>query len=104
MTEHMLAWRKKDLDRVEEIWSKQMPLLEYVYGNESRLHIRYKLATWIRGLMPHPFMRPPMPPPRKEEAERILTMIENSGMSHISRSEFEETLERQNVVLKRPLP
>ena len=33
---------------------------EYI-ADRGRLHIRYKTATWLRGLIPNPFMRSPKP-------------------------------------------
>jgi dihydrodipicolinate synthase/N-acetylneuraminate lyase len=45
----------------------------------GRLHIRYKTATWLRGLIPSPFMRAPMPKPKQEEIDtlyRLLTALE----------------------------
>jgi dihydrodipicolinate synthase/N-acetylneuraminate lyase len=102
--EHTIAWKQGNLRRAEEIWNQQMPLLEYVYGNHSRLHIRYKLATWIRGLIPQPFMRPPMPEPRREEAEKIFEIICNSRLSHIDRDQFESTLNSEAVVMSSTIP
>jgi dihydrodipicolinate synthase/N-acetylneuraminate lyase len=77
-----------------------MPIHEYIYSDHSRLHIRYKLATWIRGLIPHPFMRPPMPAPRRGEAETIFQIIMKTDLSQISRSEFEDTFHKKDAILR----
>lgn len=101
LVQHSVAWEEGDMARAKQIWNTQvMPVHEYIYADYSRLHIRYKLATWIRGLVTHPFMRPPMPEPRWEEADRIYEIIGRTGLSHISRSDFEETLRRKEAILK----
>lgn len=101
LVQHSMAWEEGDMARAKQIWNTQvMPVHEYIYADYSRLHIRYKLATWIRGLVTHPFMRPPMPEPRWEEADRIYEIIGRTGLSHISRSDFEETLRRKKAILK----
>lgn len=105
MRDHKLAWEAGDMDSVKEIWNTQvMPVHEYVYFTRARTHIRYKLATWIRGLVPHPFQRPPMPPPRREEADTLYQIIEKTGQSIISRSEFEGTWGRKDQILAKGVP
>ena len=105
MQDHILAWEAGDMKSVKEIYvNKVLPLWEYIYSNPSRLHIRYKIATWIRGLIVHPFQRPPMPAPRQEEAETIYQIILKSGQSIISRSEFEKTFGRKNQILAKGVP
>jgi 4-hydroxy-tetrahydrodipicolinate synthase len=105
MVSHTLAWQAGDMKLVREIFTTQvLPLWEFIYSNASRLHIRYKLATWIRGLISHPFMRPPMPVPRQEEAEVIYQLILKTGQSIINRSEFEKTLQRKDQILAKGVP
>lgn len=110
LVEHQLAWEKGDIARAMKIWNEQVaPVNDFLNaGNAFRLHIRYKISTWIRGLIPHPFMRPPMPPVRPEEAETLFKIIDKTGLGHISRSEFERTFATQNAVrrtyLARPDP
>lgn len=105
LRDHALAWESGDMKSVKEIWNTQvMPVHEYVYSNRGRLHIRYKLATWIRGLIAHPFQRPPMPPPRREEAEALYQIIKKTGQSIISRAEFEKTWERKEQILAKGIP
>ena len=41
----------------------------------GRLHIRYKTATWLRGLIPSPFMRAPMPKPKQEEIDTLYRLL-----------------------------
>lgn len=97
---HELAWKNGDYTRAFELWNREVrPILEYITADHSRLHIRYKLAAWIRGFMSHPFMRPPMPPPRRGEAEEVYRVISNAGLSHIDRDSFEFTLDHVTEVL-----
>ena len=99
---HTIAWEQGDLDRAGEIWNKEiMPLQEYVYADRPRLHVRYKLATWIRGLISHPFMRPPNPQPNADEAERMYEVIRKTGLSHIERAEFDDILEKRPSIVSR---
>src|SRR6185369_17702519 len=46
-------------------------LQEYVFSEFSRLHVRYKTAAWLRGFIPSPAMRPPMPRPRRAEIDAL---------------------------------
>ncbi len=102
--EHDLAWKAGDLEKVKTIFAEQIvPIQNYIVTYSGRLHIRYKLATWIRGLIPHPFMRPPMPPPRKDEAENIYRLISDAGLTHITRSEFERVLAQREAILGQAL-
>lgn len=90
---HRAAWAAGDMAAVKKIYTEQiMPVTKSVYEDTSRLHIRYKLATWIRGRVAHPFMRPPMPPPRHEEAVALYDVMDKAGLAAISRDVIDETL------------
>ncbi len=94
------AKEKNDLAEVGKVLSRQIiPLWEYIYEGGTRIHVRYKLATWLRGLISHPFMLPPMGPPTREEAETLYRIIEKSGLSLISRDEFENVLAKQEDII-----
>jgi len=95
MLDHISAWRKGDLKEARRIWDAGLAEIhEYVYSEFSRLHVRYKIATWLRGFISNPFMRPPMPKPRKEEVQRLrevlsnadLSLIENEKISNVTKS------------------
>ena len=102
LMDHHLVWEAGDMDGVKRIWNGQvMPVLEFINADHSRLHIRYKLATWIRGFIAHPFMRPPMPAPRWEEADRIHQIIGKTGLSCIGRAELESAFVRKDAILGR---
>jgi len=84
MIDHINAWRRRDFEEACRIWKGGLAdLHEYVYGDYSRLHVRYKIATWLRGLIPLPFMRPPMPKPRKEEVAALRELLAKAGLSVI---------------------
>jgi len=84
MMAHIAAWRRRDLEEACRIWNTGMgELHSYVYSDYSRLHIRYKTATWLRGLIPSPFMRPPQPQPRKEEVHSLRGLLQKTGLSVI---------------------
>jgi 4-hydroxy-tetrahydrodipicolinate synthase len=91
MIDHIQAWRRKDLDEARRIWNAgHAELHEYVYSEFSRLHIRYKVAAWLRGFISNPFMRPPFPKPRKEEVYRLYDLISHTDMSLIDKARVEK--------------
>jgi 4-hydroxy-tetrahydrodipicolinate synthase len=59
--------------------------------------VRYQTATWLRGLIPSPFMRPPMPLPRQIEIDTIYGLLKNAGLSVIDKSEA--VIDRPSKVL-----
>lgn len=86
MIDHIEAWRKGDIEKARKIWDSGLAELhEYVYGygEDYRLHTRYKVACWLRGLIPEPFMRPPMPKPRPEEIRKLRELLEKCGLEVI---------------------
>jgi dihydrodipicolinate synthase/N-acetylneuraminate lyase len=90
MIDHIQAWRRKDIDEARRLWnSGQAELHEYVYSEFSRLHIRYKVGAWLRGFISNPFMRPPMPKPRKEEVDKLRALLTNAGMTVIDHTEMQ---------------
>lgn len=97
---HALAWDRQDLAEAARIFTEQIvPVRAAVYADHSRLHLRYKLAAWIRGNVPHPFMRPPMPRPRADEAEALYRVFEKTGLGVIPRDEFDSVLARGDEIL-----
>jgi len=60
-----------------------LALHEYIYSDYARLHLRYKLATWLHGIIPHYRMRPPLPRPKQAEIETIHRLMRNCGMDVI---------------------
>ncbi|MFH1489578.1 MAG: dihydrodipicolinate synthase family protein [Pseudomonadota bacterium] len=84
MLDHILAWRRGDWKEALRIWQNGLAeLQEYVYSDFARLHIKYKTGTWLRGFISNPYMRPPLPKPRKEEVRVMQELLENAGLSVI---------------------
>lgn len=88
MLAHIRAWRRGDLAEAQRIWRSGLyELQRYIFSDSSRLHVRFKIATWLRGHIPSPMMRAPMPPPIDAEITEIhrllsaldLPVIELSG-------------------------
>jgi 4-hydroxy-tetrahydrodipicolinate synthase len=76
MLDHIEAFQRNDLVAARQIWDGGMARLhEYIYSEPGRLHIRYKIAAWLRGLIELPFMREPMPKPRAEEINAIRQLM-----------------------------
>jgi len=91
MIDHIVAWRKGDVKKATEIWNSGLSeLQEYVYSDFSRLHVRYKITAWLRGLVSHPFMRPPMPRPKKEEAITLRHLMNKTGIPLIEENVFKD--------------
>ena len=84
MIDHIMAWRRGDINEARRIWDAGLSeLKEYIYSDYGRLHIRYKAATWLRGYISNPFMRPPIPKPRKDEIQILRDLLVKGGMNII---------------------
>ena len=88
MLDHLEAWKRRDLDAACKIWNGGLVQLHEYVADMGRLHIRYKTAAWLRGLIPNPFMRPPMPRPRQVEIDTLYHLLRNLGLAVIDRSEI----------------
>jgi dihydrodipicolinate synthase/N-acetylneuraminate lyase len=94
MLAHIAAWRRGDLSEARRTWNSGLAALqEYIYSDFSRLHIRYKAATWLRGWIPTPEMRAPVPRPRREEVETLRGLLEALGLSLIDKDAEERLLQ-----------
>jgi 4-hydroxy-tetrahydrodipicolinate synthase len=87
MLDHLVAWQQRDIDTACKIWNNGLSQLQDYIADMGRLHLRYQTATWLRGLIPSPFMRPPMPRPRQIEIDTIYGLLENMGLSVIDKSD-----------------
>ena len=84
MLDHINAWRKENLKEARQIWKNGLEQLQRYVGSElSRLHVRYKIAAWLRGFISHPFMRPPIPKPQKEEIQSLRELLVSAGLNII---------------------
>jgi len=82
MLAHIAAWRSGDIELAREIWigGGLAALHDYVYDEMGRLHVRYKIAAWLRELIDSPLMRPPMPKPRLEEIRILRELLIGAGL------------------------
>jgi 4-hydroxy-tetrahydrodipicolinate synthase len=85
MLDHLEAWRRRDLEAVCRIWNGGLVQLHEYVADMGRLQVRSQTATWLRGLIPNPFVRPPMPRPRQIEIDTIYELLKNLGLSVIDR-------------------
>lgn len=82
MLDHIDAWKRNDVVAARAVWDGGLrELQEYVYSDFSRLHIRYKIAAWLRGLIDDPFMRPPLPRPMRDEIDRLAALLAVTGLT-----------------------
>jgi len=95
MIDHILAWKQKDIDLARQIWRSGLADLHYyIYFDPARLHTKYKVASWLRGLIPSPFMRPPQPLPKKDEVRTLRKLLTGAGMEIISEQDSNHILAR----------
>ena len=81
MLAHFAAWQAGDLKEARRIWDSGLAQLqEYFYSDYARLHIRYKAATWLRGWIPTPQLRAPLPQPRREEVATLRRLLDEVGL------------------------
>jgi 4-hydroxy-tetrahydrodipicolinate synthase len=88
MLEHIDAWRANDIAKARRIWGPGglWSLHEYIYSDYSRLHLRYKIAAWLRGLIPSCRTRPPMPEPKPEEIITLTRLLEAAQIPVVARA------------------
>jgi len=93
MIDHINAWKRKDIDEARRIWHSGLADLQYyVFSNYSRFHEKYKEACWLRGLIPLPFMRPPLPKPKKEEILTLRNLLTKVGLSVIPEKDVDRLM------------
>ena len=82
MLDHIDAWRVCDVVRARRIWvdGGLRDLHEFIYSDYSRLHTRYKIAAWLRGLIPNCKTRPPMPVAKQEEVDILRGLLQRAGL------------------------
>lgn len=83
MLDHIDAWRANDVAEARRIWVQGglRDLHEYIYSDYSRLHVRYKIAAWLRGLIPSCRTRPPMPAAKPEEIATLKRLLDGAGLA-----------------------
>jgi 4-hydroxy-tetrahydrodipicolinate synthase len=81
MLAHMAAWGRNDANAARQLWDAGLAeLQEFIYAEPGRLHVRYKVAAWLRGWIESPLMRPPMPTARPEEIQIIAARLAACGV------------------------
>ena len=75
MLDHLEAWDANDVVKARQIWNGGLSELQEYVADMGRLHIRYKTAAWLCGLIPSPLMRAPMPMPKREEIETLHRLL-----------------------------
>lgn len=83
MLAHLAAWDRGDLAEARRIWDGGLCALHEYVADMGRLHIRYKTATWLAGLIPNPFMRAPMPRPKDHEIKTLHRLLKQTGIAVI---------------------
>jgi dihydrodipicolinate synthase/N-acetylneuraminate lyase len=78
---------EKDPDKAERIWSSGLLDLHRAVTNQDkgyRLHSAYKVCTWLRGLIPDPFLRAPQRRLPIAEVIELRDMIRKAHLEVIS--------------------
>lgn len=89
--EHQIAWENGEIDRASEIIRDLQELNEFI--GSGRRHIKYKVATWLRGYIAHPFKRPPVPHPTEKEVQTILEQLRKLELDTIADARIKEVME-----------
>lgn len=92
MLDHIDAWKANDLDGARRIWYEGGlgALHDYIYSDYSRLHLRYKIAAWVRDLIPSPLARAPMPRPKADEVKAIYALMKQANIPVIPESRLSD--------------
>jgi dihydrodipicolinate synthase/N-acetylneuraminate lyase len=73
---------EKDIAKAERLWSDGLLALHRTVSNSEkgyRLHSAYKLCTWMRGLIPSPFLRAPQ---RRLPVEQLVELRDALKAAH----------------------
>jgi len=87
MLDHLEAWDNGDLSGANAVWEGGLSDLQSYIADFGRLHIRYKVATWLAGLIQSPLMRKPMPRPLQTEIDTIYELLQRANVSVIDSRE-----------------
>jgi 4-hydroxy-tetrahydrodipicolinate synthase len=88
MLDHIEAWQRGDIEAARTIWNGGLSELQHYQKGDGRLHIRYKIGAWLRGLIDRPLMRAPMPTARPEEIETMYRLMSRVGIPLIDKREI----------------
>lgn len=88
MLDHIEAWKRGDVETATKIWNGGLQELQAYQKGDGRLHVRYKIGAYLRGLIDRPDLRPPMPQPRAEEIETLHRLMSRMGIPVIDKKDF----------------
>jgi dihydrodipicolinate synthase/N-acetylneuraminate lyase len=88
MLDHIDAWKRGDVDTATKIWKGGLSELQAYQKGDGRLHVRYKIGAYLRGLVDRPAMRPPMPQPRAEEIETMYRLMSKVGIPLVDKKDL----------------
>ena len=57
MLDHIDAWKRGDVEAARKIWNGGLCELQTYQKETGRLHVRYKIGAWLRGLIDRPDTR-----------------------------------------------
>ena len=84
MVDAIVAARdRKDVDKAQAIWNDGLLELHRAVSNSDRgyrLHSAYKVTTWLRGLIPSPFLRAPQ---RRLPADQVAELRDLVVKAHL---------------------
>jgi len=100
MMEHLKLWRKGDWKAATDLWEGGLAQLhQCIFEDIGRLHVKYKTAVWLRGIIASPVMRAPMPKPRLAEIEEVKAALKGAGLKVLSDEEIQKTITAMNITL-----
>jgi dihydrodipicolinate synthase/N-acetylneuraminate lyase len=90
--EFFTALRRGDIPEAKKIWLEKglYELHNYVGRTHARLHTVFKVAAWLKGLYPTPYLRPPMILPIKREIDELKVLLKAAGQPLISEDKIRE--------------
>jgi 4-hydroxy-tetrahydrodipicolinate synthase len=92
MVDQIAACKSGNLEEARRIAGVLRSLQHFVHEDKVHHHLRYKIGAWLRGLIPSPYMRPPMPRPDSTEVFTMRDLLKNAGFSVIRDEEIMEGL------------
>lgn len=88
------AYMSGDLDTARKIAETGKPISDIIYGirigrSFTYFHYRFKIASWMLGYIPNPYMRLPQVPPPADEIQMIYDALIKAGKKPVRQpSEF----------------
>jgi 4-hydroxy-tetrahydrodipicolinate synthase len=88
MLDHIDAWQRGDVETARKIWNGGLYDLQAYQKGDGRLHVRYKIGAWLRGLIDRPDGRSPMPAPRPDEIETMYRLMSRVGIPLVDKKDL----------------